>query len=50
MVLTQFNKQCLAAVYLLQMDDWISKNCAGIIIIIIIILCLSLKIYLNIPQ
>lgn len=48
MVLTQFNKQCLAAVYLLQMDDWISKNCAGIIIIII--LCLSLKIYLNIPQ
>lgn len=46
MVLTQFNKQCLAAVYLLQMDDWISKNCAGIIII----LCLSLKIYLNIPQ
>lgn len=49
MVLTQFNKQCLAAVYLLQMDDWISKNCAGIIIIIII-LCLSLKIYLNIPQ
>lgn len=50
MVLTQFNKQCLAAVYLLQMDDWISKNCAGTIIIIIIILCLSLKIYLNIPQ
>lgn len=47
MVLTQFNKQCLAAVYLLQMDDWISMNCAGIIIII---LCLSLKIYLNIPQ